>query len=127
MKVSSAHLAAMREAIHPLDTFERRAIYRAGTFPRADRVTDLDKRYRWDLLWLAIPVPGPLWDIPGLTDAHIDTALRTIVPPLAADRDGNVLAEEGVTRCACGCKYWEHDRCIDCGLHADDDLVKGDD
>lgn len=32
-----------------------------------------------------------------------------------ADLHGNVLATEGCSRCACGCKYWEHDRCIDCG------------
>lgn len=45
---------------------------------------------------------------------------------------GNVLAEEGCTRCACGCKYWENDTCIDCGtkyvLNADvivDSLPKG--
>jgi len=31
------------------------------------------------------------------------------------DMHGNVVAEEGCTRCACGCKYWEGDRCIDCG------------
>jgi hypothetical protein len=43
------------------------------------------------------------------------------------DAHFNRLAEEGVTRCACGCKYWEHDRCIDCGLWAGDDLVIGDD
>lgn len=24
-------------------------------------------------------------------------------------------AENGVDRCYCGCKYWENDRCIDCG------------
>lgn len=29
----------------------------------------------------------------------------------------NEIAEEGVDRCFCGCKYWEHDRCIDCGTH----------
>jgi hypothetical protein len=39
----------------------------------------------------------------------------------------NRIAEEGVTRCPCGCKYWEHDRCVDCGLWAGDDLVIGDD
>lgn len=44
-----------------------------------------------------------------------------------ADAHGNRLAVEGVTRCHCGCKYWEHDRCTDCGTQADDDLVKGDD
>jgi hypothetical protein len=34
------------------------------------------------------------------------------------DRHGNVIAEEGCTRCACGCKYWENDRCVDCGSPA---------
>lgn len=29
--------------------------------------------------------------------------------------NGNVLRVEGVDRCYCGCKYWENDRCIDCG------------
>lgn len=31
------------------------------------------------------------------------------------DKHGNVLAQEGCTRCECGCKYWENDTCIDCG------------
>lgn len=31
------------------------------------------------------------------------------------DLFGNERAQEGVDRCACGCKYWEQDRCIDCG------------
>lgn len=33
------------------------------------------------------------------------------------DRHGNTIAIEGCTRCLCGCKYWENDRCIDCGGH----------
>ena len=32
-----------------------------------------------------------------------------------ADRHGNLIAEEGCDRCACGSKYWENDECIDCG------------
>lgn len=32
-----------------------------------------------------------------------------------ADRFGNVTREHGVDRCYCGSKYWENDRCIDCG------------
>jgi hypothetical protein len=28
---------------------------------------------------------------------------------------GNKEAREGCDRCYCGCKYWEHDTCIDCG------------
>lgn len=31
------------------------------------------------------------------------------------DRHGNINAQEGVDRCQCGCKYWENDKCIDCG------------
>ncbi len=27
----------------------------------------------------------------------------------------NTEAIEGCDRCYCGCKYWEHDTCIDCG------------
>lgn len=28
---------------------------------------------------------------------------------------GNFAAEEGVDKCPhCGCKYWEHDACVDC-------------
>ena len=29
----------------------------------------------------------------------------------------NIIAQEGCDRCFCGCKYWEHDRCIDCSTH----------
>ena len=29
---------------------------------------------------------------------------------------GNINAVEGVDLCVCGCKYWENDKCIDCGL-----------
>lgn len=31
------------------------------------------------------------------------------------DRHGNAVRENGVDRCYCGCKYWENDRCVDCG------------
>jgi hypothetical protein len=37
--------------------------------------------------------------------------------PKRPDQHGNKIAKEGVDRCACGCKYWEHDRCVDCGAH----------
>jgi hypothetical protein len=36
---------------------------------------------------------------------------------MAPDRLGNLIAQEGCDRCFCGCKYWEHDRCVDCGTH----------
>lgn len=27
----------------------------------------------------------------------------------------NKVRQEGVDRCYCGCKYWEHDACVSCG------------
>lgn len=80
MKVKPEHLAAIREAITPLDTDERRARYIAGDFFRAEEVKDLDKRYRWDLLWESRTNKAfPIYDY---NTAHIDTALRSIVKPL---------------------------------------------
>ena len=72
-------VAALSAAIAPLDTPALRDAYRAGDFPRADAVRDLDKRYRWDLFWSA-----RAWSLvpDGVNDAHIDTALRAIVPTL---------------------------------------------
>ena len=84
MKLTLDQMEAMRERIAPLDTAERRQAYREGRFPRADRVKDLDMRYRWDLYHA-----GRVSDVldrwgsgDGLTDAHIDTGLRRIVPAL---------------------------------------------
>ncbi len=34
------------------------------------------------------------------------------------DKFGNMLNCEGLAICACGCKYYEFDRCVDCGTHA---------
>lgn len=83
MKVTDAHRAVLAEAITPLDTTERRELYRTGQFPRADQVRDLDKRYRWDLYWLVVRNGQSLPDsTDGYNDAHIDTALRSLVPAL---------------------------------------------
>lgn len=60
-----------------------------------------------------------------------DMAARGWLAPTHRDKrdlqHGNRLAREGCTRCHCGCKYWEHDRCVDCGTEAWDDLVIGGD
>lgn len=42
---------------------------------------------------------------------------RTAHEQPVADRLGNKIAREGCDRCYCGCKYWENDRCVDCGEH----------
>lgn len=89
MKITDEHLAALRAAIVPCDTPERREAYLRGDFHNADRVKDLDMRYRWDLLYASglkigdgVGMEGlPLYGY--LNDDHIDTALRSIVPVLA--------------------------------------------
>jgi hypothetical protein len=75
----------LAEAIAAFDTDEARARYRARDIPRGHLVRDLDKRYRWDLYYAAAGYeithgPGPSGL--DLTTAHVDTALRRIVPDL---------------------------------------------
>ena len=84
MKLDRDTLDRMREAMAPLDTSQARERYRAGDFPRADAVQDLDKRYRWDLYYAAGGY-RLLPDDESVTDAHIDTALRRIVPSLTGE------------------------------------------
>lgn len=81
MRVTTSDLARIAAAVTPLDTVELRATYRARDIPRGELVKDIDKRYRWDLFWTA----GGMELIAGggsYTDAHIDTALRHVVPAL---------------------------------------------
>lgn len=84
MRITPEHVTMIRERVAPLDTETHRERYRAGDFPRADLTRDRDKRYRWDLFHAADPrceVLRVLYDA-DYHDAHIDTALRAIVPPL---------------------------------------------
>ena len=83
MKVHSDDIETLNRILSPLDTDERREIYRNGDFPRAELVKDLNKRYRWDLYWSAVRAGNSLPDSThGYNDAHIDTALRKIVSSL---------------------------------------------
>lgn len=84
MKMSPALFDWLRTEIARHDTDARRAAYREGRFPRADRTRDLDLRYRWDLLWAVHgALPDALRrDLDDLSDSHIDTALRRIVAQL---------------------------------------------
>lgn len=85
-KIQGELLEQIRAAVAPLDTEEVRQAYRSGNYPRAALVADVNTRYRWDLFYAvwgkALPfaafdaVPG------GVKDAHIETALRSIVPAL---------------------------------------------
>ncbi len=102
MKVSPAHMAQLKDAVEAIDSPYWRNVYRTGAFPRADAVRDLDRRYRWDLYYAARGVLDDSAD--GYTMAHLDTALRRIVPPLATP-DADVFGdhatlsdERGLTR-----------------------------
>ena len=79
MRLTTETVNALAALIGPLDTEETREAYRLGRFPRADKVRDLDKRYRWDLFLAA-----KAWSVltERVTDEHLDTALRRIVSPL---------------------------------------------
>lgn len=88
MKMTDDDFKTLRSALEPLDTEERRARYRAGEFKRSELVTDLNKRYRWDLVWWFL-VGDPDNDdflhvlyYAGYNTSHITTALARIVPPL---------------------------------------------
>lgn len=81
MKVSPNDLERLSKAIAEFDTPEVRAKYLRGDFPRANKTKDLHKRFRWDLFWAAFDRGFAFTDSPALHDAHIDTALRKVVPP----------------------------------------------
>ena len=68
--------------------------YRRRDVPRADKVVDIDKRFRWDMLSFVMREDSAVFPFPGsnaiewsnlyayLNDDTIDTALRRIVPKL---------------------------------------------
>lgn len=80
-RITGDLLEHMRAMVAPLDTDAARERYRRRDIPRGELVQDIDKRYRFDLYAAA----GG-WRLHAeeddLSDAHLDTALRTIVPPL---------------------------------------------
>jgi hypothetical protein len=86
MKITDEDFKKLAEMITPLDTPERRAAYKQGNYPRSEFTRNVNKRYRWDLLFKA----GGLFQQGNfmselyryLNDSHIDTALRKLVPDL---------------------------------------------
>lgn len=81
MKMPTELFAALKAACEPLNTEANRTAYREGRFPRADKVKDLDKRFRWDVFYASRFDSRPLYAA-DLHDEHIDTALRSIIAPL---------------------------------------------
>lgn len=78
MRMSKVHVSALRALIEPILTDEIKNAYRQGKFPG---VKDIDRRFRWDAFY-AVKGWSVIGDNSGYTDAHIDTALRAIVPSL---------------------------------------------
>ncbi len=90
MKIQKEHVEKLRLLVAEFDTPEVRERYRKGEFPRANEVQDLNKRYRWDLLWAVAAKyrrdnnEAWLFDEWGddVKNSHIDTALRAVVEEL---------------------------------------------
>lgn len=85
MKMTQENFETIKVAIEEFDTDHWRKFYRNRSFPRADMVKDINKRYRWDLFHVAKlswEFKNNLYELNGLNDSHIDTALRKIVSPL---------------------------------------------
>lgn len=91
MKIKYEHLqhlerevfAGMYAAIERTDGFDTVQdivdMYQARDIPRAESVKDINKRFRWDMVYLAKLSP---WICDNLylylDDTHIDTALRHV-------------------------------------------------
>lgn len=84
MKMSTQTQAALQTAIQALITPQVIEAYENGKFDRAERCTDLNVRFRWDVFYAArrsIPEQADE-ELRTLNDSHIDTALRSIVKPI---------------------------------------------
>lgn len=89
MKILPNHLNTLKAHLQPLDTEALRNSYRNKQFPNADLVKDLDRRYRWDLLYFSklkigdgVGIKGDLDLYAYMNDTHIDTALKSFIPNL---------------------------------------------
>ena len=79
MKLTKEHQELLA-GITALDTETLRDYYRKGKYHNTDKVKDLNKRYRWDLLWLLKLDLTEIYKYAN--DDHIDTVLRKLVKPL---------------------------------------------
>lgn len=79
MKIKPEHYEHIRAAIASLDPAKVAAHL---DNLRADRrVRDIGMRYRWDLLWAAVPSRWVCDNVyPYANNDHLDTALRRIAP-----------------------------------------------
>ena len=89
LKIKPEDLEILKNFIAPVDTKERRQAYLDGNFPRAELCKDVDKRYRWDLLYISrikigdgVGAQGNVNLYSYMDDSHIDSALRSFIKPL---------------------------------------------
>lgn len=85
LKITQYHFDVLHDAIHDL-LAERPDIinlYETGQFRNSNKVKDINKRFRWDMLQCSI---GSGWVSSNLygymNDTHIDNALKKIVPTI---------------------------------------------
>lgn len=81
-KIKPEHFEKLKAAIAPLDTEDNRQFYRDGKCDSFDKVKDLNRRYRWDLLFSSKSSNLIIEIYDYANDKHIDTALREIVKEL---------------------------------------------
>lgn len=84
LKIPVEVVTMVSKCIKEMDTEQTRQAYREGKFPNADKVNDLNKRYRHDLLNASITALEVCrwYDDYKINDSHIDSMLRSIVPTL---------------------------------------------
>ena len=74
---------ALKAVIAPYDTQRLREQYRRRDIPRAEAVTDIDRRYRSDLfIWSGAAALVRDLEQLGVEYPIIDSALATIIAPL---------------------------------------------
>ena len=81
MKITGHVFDELQQACAMVDTPELRERYRNKQFINADKTIDLNRRYRWDVFYVAKAYytfpPGNNYQ-----DSHIYTALKRIIPDL---------------------------------------------
>lgn len=89
MKFTDEDRERLERLVKTFDTEERRQAYRVGDFTRSHLAQDVDRRYRWDTLWLAADARQAfdgnreIYSIlEDYLDEHINTALKSFIPPI---------------------------------------------
>ena len=83
MKITQEHFQHIKNKVSILESEYHRTQYRDRKIAQADKVKDINTRYRWDLFHAAGLTSFACDHLYSyLNDEHIDTALRSIVKPL---------------------------------------------